>query len=149
MDQALYTEVKTDPLARGYAGMTAQQVADSLNTADRTRYRVLTAADLNAWAAGGPMMKIAAAKDNGLLGGEQRSLAWAAWRLLDRDSASVDLNSAEYSGFLAALVTAGIISADDQTALQDRATETVSRAQEIGARAPVKPGWIEQVRAAP
>lgn len=32
----LTTEVGNDPLARGYAGMTDQQVADSLNTANRT-----------------------------------------------------------------------------------------------------------------
>ena len=31
------TELTTDPLARGYAGMTDQEVADSLNTVDRER----------------------------------------------------------------------------------------------------------------
>ena len=33
---ALKTEVTTDPLARGYAGMSDAEVADSLNTVNRT-----------------------------------------------------------------------------------------------------------------
>lgn len=37
--QVLKNEIDTDPLARGYSGMTDQQVADSLNTVDRTRNR--------------------------------------------------------------------------------------------------------------
>ena len=37
--QVLKNEIDTDPLVRGYAGMTDQQVADSLNTVDRTRNR--------------------------------------------------------------------------------------------------------------
>ena len=36
---ALKTELMSDPLARGYAGMTHQQAADSLNTANRTQDR--------------------------------------------------------------------------------------------------------------
>ena len=40
MDYAvLKNELTTDPLARGYAGLTNQQVADNLNTVDRTRNR--------------------------------------------------------------------------------------------------------------
>lgn len=34
--QALWTEISTDPLSRGYAGMTDAEIAESLNTADRT-----------------------------------------------------------------------------------------------------------------
>ena len=37
--QLLKTEINTDELARGYAGMTDQQVADSLNAVDRQRNR--------------------------------------------------------------------------------------------------------------
>ena len=33
--EQLKTELRNDPLARGYAGMTVQQVADSLNAVDR------------------------------------------------------------------------------------------------------------------
>jgi hypothetical protein len=37
--QALNTELTTDPLTRGYSGMTDQQAADDLNTVYRTRDR--------------------------------------------------------------------------------------------------------------
>lgn len=37
--QVLKNEILTDPLARGYSGMTDQQVADDLNTVYRTRNR--------------------------------------------------------------------------------------------------------------
>lgn len=37
--QILKTEILTDPLTRGYSGMSDQQVADDLNTAYRTRPR--------------------------------------------------------------------------------------------------------------
>lgn len=37
--QALKAEIDADPLGRGYAGMSAQQVIDDLNTVYRTRNR--------------------------------------------------------------------------------------------------------------
>jgi hypothetical protein len=43
----LKTEITTDPLARGYSGMTNQQVADSLNTVNRPIQRTtLTGAEI-------------------------------------------------------------------------------------------------------
>lgn len=36
---ALKSEIETDPLTRGYSGMTDQQIADDLNTVYRTRNR--------------------------------------------------------------------------------------------------------------
>lgn len=54
----LKSEIQADPLTRGYAGMTDQQVADSLNTVDRTRNRSVVSGkevkdriDLGEWAA--------------------------------------------------------------------------------------------------
>lgn len=35
----IWTEISTDPLTRGYSGMTDAEVADSMNTADRTAPR--------------------------------------------------------------------------------------------------------------
>ncbi len=44
---ALKAEITTDPLARGYAGMTNVQIAASLNTANRTRNRtIMTASEI-------------------------------------------------------------------------------------------------------
>lgn len=45
MSAILETEIQTDPLARGYAGMTNQGVADSLNVEDRTRIRSAMSGD--------------------------------------------------------------------------------------------------------
>lgn len=42
--KALHTEVTTDPLSRGYAGMTDAQVATSLNTKNRTINRLFVEA---------------------------------------------------------------------------------------------------------
>jgi hypothetical protein len=43
----LRDELTNDPLARGYAGMTAQQAADSLNTVNRTQNKTtLTGAEI-------------------------------------------------------------------------------------------------------
>lgn len=39
MLQILWNEINADPLARGYTGMTNVQIADSLNTVNRTRQR--------------------------------------------------------------------------------------------------------------
>lgn len=36
---ALKVELDTDPLGRGYSGMTDQQIADNMNAVDRTRNR--------------------------------------------------------------------------------------------------------------
>lgn len=41
----LRTELLTDPLARGYSGMTPDQAAASLNTSNRTRNRVSMSGD--------------------------------------------------------------------------------------------------------
>lgn len=42
----LKTEIDTDPLTRGYAGMSDQQVADSLNTANRDNWVSLSASQI-------------------------------------------------------------------------------------------------------
>ena len=60
-----------------------------------------------------------------------RSIARAAWRMVDRDSTQFDPNDAEQEGLVDALVAAGVLSADDKTALWDRAGELISRADEL------------------
>lgn len=42
----LMNELTNDPLGRGYAGMTHQQVADSLNAVNRDRWVQLSSADI-------------------------------------------------------------------------------------------------------
>lgn len=44
--QILAIELSTDPLTRGYAGMTNAQIVASLNTADRDRWVALSASEI-------------------------------------------------------------------------------------------------------
>lgn len=132
---SLPQELSTDPLTRGYAGMTDAQAAASLNTADRTVYRPVDAAGLNAWAAGGAMMRIRRAilqesADPAVHSDAVLSVCWAAWRMLDRDTSEYD--HASHEGMIDALVAAGVLLASDKTALVAMAAQTVSRAEELG-----------------
>ena len=154
---SLRDELTNDPLGRGYAGMTDEQAAASLNTANRDQKVVLDAADLNAWAAGGGRWrKLEAAKDGDApvgISDAVRSVAIAAWRMLDRDNASLDLNDAEHEGLIDALVAGNVLTSDDKAALVARATKSISRAQELrdgGARmpVPVRVGDVITARAA-
>jgi hypothetical protein len=153
----LTTELANDPIARGYASMTDKQAADSFNVLDRPTLRTLNAGDLNAWAAGaGRYRKIETAMEGSSPAGisdAARSMARAAWRMVDRDSTQFDPNSAEQEGLVDALVAAGVLSDDDKAALWGRAGELISRAEELrraGATIPmpVRTGDITVARSA-
>ena len=140
---ALSDEFDNDPLARGYVGMTDEQAVVSLNTKNRSVHVSLGADDLNTWAAGnGRYRKIETAMEGTAPSGisdATRSIARAAWRMVDRDSTQFDPNDAEQEGLVDALVAAGVLSAADKTTLWDRAGELISRADELrraGARIP-------------
>jgi len=49
MYEILVPELRDDPLGRGYAAMTPQQVIDDLNTAYRTTTRPVTARQIVRW----------------------------------------------------------------------------------------------------
>lgn len=133
---SLATELATDPIARGYSGMTDAQAADNLTTvADRPWLRTLDAGDLNAWAAGAARYRKLEKAMEGVapvgVTDETRSIARAAWRMVDRDSSQFEPNNAEQEGLVDALVAAGVLTAGDKTALWTRATELVTRAEEL------------------
>ena len=50
---SLKNEIDSDPLGRGYVGMTDQEVADSLHMANRTVYRPVPSRVLQEWASVG------------------------------------------------------------------------------------------------
>jgi hypothetical protein len=153
----LRDELNNDTLARGYAGMTDEQAAASINTKNRPSMLTLDAGALNAWAAGsGRYRKLETAMEGTAPSGisdATRSMARAAWRMVDRDSTQFDPNDAEQEGLVDALVAAGVLSAADKTALWARAAELISRADELrraGARIPmpVRTGDITAARIA-
>lgn len=144
-------EIKTDPLGRGYASMNAAQVQASLLTKDRTRTRVLNARELNAYAAGnGRHAKLHRAfhdgaatftgldgKDDSLVDAEM-SVAISAYRMLERDDTSLDTEDPAQMALVDVLIGAGVWVPKDKTDILAMASESISRATEIGIVVPQK-----------
>jgi len=126
---ALKTEIDTDPLARGYAGMSDAAVADSLNVIDRTINRtsmsgseILNAVDASEWAT---------------RGNAQKQVVWHI----------VHLGNVNPFGLEATLIADAFRGAGGVTiaALADARKTGVSRAVELGLNL-VKAGYVQQVR---
>ena len=127
----LKSEIESDPLGRNYSSMSDEQVADSLNNSDRTKVVPISSAELLAWAAsGGRLASIKAA----IVGGADntaKSLAEAAYLMINRDGTSLDLSLADRVAMLDGLVAYGILSADDKSDLVSKSTVSCSRAEEL------------------
>lgn len=140
----LRVEITTDPLSRGYASMTDEEIAISLNEENRSILRPIASTELLAWSAPGRLFKIKSAIENGA-SDEIKSIAEAAYLLVTRDSTSLDLSLPDRMLFLDSLVSAGIFSAEDRTSLISIATQPVSRGFEVGIGF-VRPGEVSQAR---
>jgi hypothetical protein len=127
----LRTELTTDPLGIGYSGMTDQQAADSLNAETRTELLPVEAGELTEWAMqAGRLARLRDAQTGQT--DEVRSLAMGAEMILFRDNGNVDPGNPNHVALINALVSAGVLTAADKTALVDQATHNISRAFEIG-----------------
>ena len=117
----LKTELATDPLARGYAVMTSQQAADSLNTANRPVERSIVAAH---------------EVFEAVLPSEWASLSTAEKTRFQSviGMGDVNLKGTNTRAALAAMFAAGTTTRANLIALQ--AGDPISRAQELGL------GWI-------
>ena len=127
---SLKDEITNDPLTRGYSGMSDQEVADSLNTVDRTVQIRVSHTDVMTWAASGPRKKVEDNKDNA-----NEALAAASLVALDLIADGVTTFDTSDNGnqtLLSGLVSGGVLSGDDQTALMALGQSTVSRAAELG-----------------
>lgn len=127
---ALLAELAGDPLARGYAGMTAAQAAASLGTLDRTRNRASVA--------------VSAILD-AIVWTEYDAVATTLKErlglILARDT--INANSTNVRATFLAAFAAGSAT---RTALLALLAEPISRATELGFDGPVTPGLIEWVR---
>jgi hypothetical protein len=114
--QALNTELTTDPLGRGYSGMTDEQAATDLNTVYRTRPRSSMSGD-----------EIFAATDNTEFLGltDHKQQLWVSFTSKDVINAYDQTNI----DFLDYIFGAG---STTKTTLSSLRTEDVSRATEIG-----------------
>lgn len=139
----LRNEIETDPLGRGYAGMTNEQIAADLNTTYRTRLKPLGMSDLLLWAGQHDiLLKLDNNKDTQGIAGVVR----VAQAILSTGIA-VDLNHAGTTSLLDALVGAGVFTVDDKTALVALATEHLSRADELRLGGVVIPGHVTEALA--
>ena len=124
---ALKAETDTDPLARGYAGMTEAAVADSLNAINRSRNRTsVSPGEMQRAVDGAEFVALSDVKQR-------------AWLAILSDS--VDPNNANTIAQVTAIWTSGT-TLTNLAALQ---TEAVSRAVEIGLGF-VKQGHVQEAR---
>ena len=132
---ALASEITVDPLGRGYAGMTDEQVATDINTANRSVNYPIQLDELNL-----------AIRTNG---------QWTPYRELSEDQSvpgtytnqsmrefmdlfgsltadtPYDMQSAYMTGLRADMVTEGSMSVGVSNAINDIGVQTVSRAVEL------------------
>ena len=130
--QKLHAELTADPLGRGYSAMTAAQAADDLNTTYRQLVEFIQPENLILWAAdGGRLQKLLNEADRSQAAVGIRSACRA---LAVTVTAFEGVNPADerWATLLNAIVSAGILTAADRTALVDEATVTTSRAAELG-----------------
>lgn len=128
----LRDELTQDPLGRGYASMTAQQAADSLNAVNRAIPRTsISGNDLLACTTVAELTGLTAAS---------RDVYLALIQM-----ASLDITSANVRTILGTLFAAGTTTRANLIALGN-STIAVSRAAELGLGAPTA-GEIERARA--
>lgn len=127
----LKAEIQNDPLAKGYSSMSDQEIVDSINLKNRSKFVEISSQELLAWSANnGRLAKIKNAINNGA-DDVVKSLAEAAYLLITRDDTSLDLNLTDRVAMLDALVSYAVLIPDDKTSLQALATVSISRAEEL------------------
>ena len=144
----LRNELLNDPLGRGYASMDEMEVIHSLIEIDRDILFPIRSDNLLAWSAmGGRLMKIKRVAEDETQSDEIRSIAWAAMKMVERDSTDLDLNLSDRAAMLNVLVASGILSESDKDDLYDVATQTISRASELNIHLPLQRNDIIKARA--
>lgn len=148
--EKLADEIRLDPLGRGYAGMSDDEIAVSLRAKDRTFKSPITSTELLAWgSADGRLARIKRVAEMANAGGDAavdalQSAGIGAWLMVHRDAPSLDLNLQDRNELLDGLVAGGVLAAADKTALEALATTTGSRAEELfGEGAEVYSGHIQ------
>lgn len=148
----LKEELAADPLSRGYANMTAMEVAIDINTMYRTRLNSLSTRDLLRWGfAREGLSKLAdAAERQGAYANithTNRAKALSAYSIMTKGiEGSLDLADSVVDALLDQLITFDIFQTVDKSDLQAMATESISRATELGLSR-VREGTVNQARA--
>lgn len=139
----LKDELTSDPIATGYAAMTDNEVAQSLNAKNRTRIEPVNRNDFIRWAARHDALNtLEAAASSG--NPANRSIAKAVLLLVQGES-NLDLGDAEIMGMIDTLVSNSIFTREQADDLVSLATVSISRAQELGIS--VNEGDVKHARA--
>lgn len=149
--QALKAELDAGHPVTGAYSADAATAADEINVANRSRIVNISSAELLAWSAQaseGDRPRIVKIREAAASHQSEaiQALAIAADLMISRDATGLDLNLTDRMAMLDALVAGGVLSAADKTDLIAKATETISRAEELGLGS-VQAGTVEQARA--
>ena len=126
---ALRTELLTDPLGVGYAGLGPDEAAASLNAPSRVVHRRIGKQQLLRWAAAtGAIKKLRTEVATGTNG--KQSASEAALTMLGSDLEWLVLDT-EIMALMTLLVSGSVLTQDDADKLLARAAETVSRCNEL------------------
>lgn len=135
---ALRNELLTDPLGRGYAGMTDDQVAASLDTVNISVIDSIPIANVEAYLlSDGTLIRLEDYITANPTPGPLNTAVAALLRVISSQRLTVFQieTQAAYAGFnqqLQALVQANLLTAQQATDLLNMAVTMVSRAQQIG-----------------
>lgn len=125
----LRQELLNDPLQIGYAGLSVDDKAEALNRKNRTVQIRISREQLLRWsAATSALKKLRLEVANGTNG--KQAAAEAALMMLSSGIEYLNLD-AEIRSLIDLLVAGNVLTASDRTALYQRASETVSRCEEL------------------
>lgn len=141
----LRTELNNDPLGRNYGSMTHQQVVVDINTVNRSYYASVGSAELLAWSGENQRLKNIQDAATAHASDDVGNIAKVVDIMIRRDDTAFDANLPDRISMLDALISGGVLSAEDKTSLMTLATKTRSRAVELGLVG-VKAKHIERAR---
>lgn len=142
--QKLKTELRADPLARGYANMTDAEAAASLNTPDRPMVveTYANAKTLLSHLGATPGAAVLDALET--IAVSNSAVKWALKFITSPEG--IDVGNLETRAMLDQLVAATVLSAADVATIKMLAERQISRAEELGLGL-VREGDVQTVRA--
>ena len=141
----LKAELSTDPLSRGYAGLSDEAAAEDLHEEYRENLTPVPMAGIVRWCARHDALdKLDTAAASGVAA--LRSVARAAQAMIASPHIeSFNVHDAELAAMFDALVSGGVFTAAERADLVALGTSPTSRAAELGLGR-VKPGYVGKAR---
>ena len=148
--QILHDELISGHPVTGPYSADAATAAEQINAVNRSRLISITSGELLAWSgtkSDGDRPRIIKIEQGESSEVEEiAAICKVAAETIRRDGTELDLNRDDRVAMVAALVQAGVLSQADSDSLYSLATQSISRADEIGL-SNVRAGTVEQARA--